>query len=63
MGRARPSSRTRSPHTLKLNSEWSADGSTYQKGGGTLVVVVPVVVGSVIFGVILMVFLHSFFGN
>ena len=39
MGRARPSSRTRSPHTLKLNSEWSADGSTSQKGGGTLIVV------------------------
>ena len=34
----RPSSRTRSPHTLKLNSEWSADGSTYREGGGTLVV-------------------------
>ena len=35
----RPSSRTRSPHTLKLNSEWSADGSTYREGGGTLLVV------------------------
>ena len=31
-------------HTLKLNSEWSSDGTTPQEGGGTLVLAIPVLV-------------------